>query len=375
MKLAVDLRSLHGQHFSGVESYIVNLLERLLPADRQNEYTLFYNGLRDRNFDSLKFINSSYKQTHIPNRLLNLSLRTLKYPRLDKLVSGMDVLFMPNWNSVAVSDNVRTVVTVHDVSPLLMPEAYGLKPRIWHRFLGIKTLLKRADHLLAVSNYTKTSLVNHCGIPAEKITVTPLGVDTQTYNPEIPEETLRDVRNRYELPGKFILYLGTVEPRKNLGRIIDAFDRLNDDTHLVIAGKWGWKYQEVQDKIRKSRNRRNILPLGYVLEEDKPAIIKLAAALCWPSLYEGFGLPVLEAMAVGTPVITSHVASMPEVAGDAAILVDPYSTDAIVNAVRVITTDDSLREKLVRKGLERSADFSWDTTAKQTMNALNNLSK
>lgn len=362
-EITVDLRSLNTSQFSGVESYTVHVMEELLLNDTDTVYKLFYNGFKKKEFSYFHFINATYLQTRIPNRILNISLKLFGYPKLERLAGPTDVLFMPNLNMVSVSPFTKVVLTIHDLSPLLLPNFYNLKTRIWHKFINIPKLVSRADKLIAVSEFTKTTLIEKLNVPANKITVAPLGVDTDNFRPSLSIDRLRDVRNRYSLPGDFVLYLGTVEPRKNISRLIEAFELVEEPIFLVIAGKLGWKYNGILEQIKNSPKRRYIKLVGYINEADKPYIMKLARVFAWPSLYEGFGLPILEAMAVGTPVLTSNVSSMPEVAGEAALLINPYNVPDIAKAISQLHTDNSLREQYIIRGLERSTQFSWKKCA------------
>ncbi len=375
MNIAVDLRSLHTSEFSGVESYTVNVLEQLMTRDRKNNYTLFYNGFRPKRFDYLHFINAKYRQTKYPNRLLNLALKFTGKPNLESLIGPCDVLFMPNWNVCSVKPGTKVILTVHDLSPLLLPEMYNAKARAWHSFINIKKLVTRVDAIVAVSQHTKDALAEVLHVPESKITVAHLGVDQEAFSPQLDIDELRAVRNRYGLPGDFLFFVGTIEPRKNLINIIEAFDRLDDGAHLVIAGKWGWKYREIMNRIAASPKRRLIKIIGYVPETDKPYIMKLARAFVWPSLYEGFGLPVLEAMAVGTPVLTSQVTSIPEVAGDAAMLVNPYNVQDISAGMKLLLRNEGLRHRYITKGLDKSKDFTWDKTAEKLSELINAMSR
>ncbi len=369
--IAVDLRSLHTAEFSGVESFTVNVLEQLLSDDRENTYRLFYNGFSRKEFEYFHFINAQYKQTRIPNRLLNLLLKFFRYPKIEALTGPCDVLFMPNWNMMMASDLTKVILTVHDLSPIAVPQFYNLKARVWHWFINIPKLLNRANRLIAVSEFTKISLIEKLHIPAEKITVAPLGVDHNNYRPNLSVERLRDVRNRYGLPGDFVLFLGTVEPRKNLSRLISALEQINEPLYLVIAGRLGWKYSALLKQIEQSPKRRFIKLLGYVPESDKPYIMKLARVFAYPSMYEGFGLPVLEAMAVGTPVLTSNVSSLPEVAGDSALLVSPYNISDITDGLLRLHTDSQLRDHYISKGIDRSHQFTWAKCAAIVKSVIN----
>jgi glycosyltransferase involved in cell wall biosynthesis len=369
--IAVDLRSLHSTQFSGVESYTVHVLEQLLGNDRKNIYRLFYNGYSQKKFEYFHFINAEFVQTRIPNRLLNISLKLFGYPKIEKLAGDSDAFFMPNWNMLSVNSITKVILTVHDLSPLILPEYYNFKDRVWHWFINIPKLINRANKIIAVSEYTKHSLIDKLKISPDKILVAPLGVDHENYHSDLNVDRLRDVRNRYSLPGDFVLYLGTIEPRKNIQRLIEAFEQVNEPIHLVLAGRLGWKYNAILKQIQNSPKRRFIKLLGYVDEEDKPYIMKLARVFAWPSLYEGFGLPVLEAMAVGTPVLTSNVSSLPEVADDAAILVNPYNVSDIAKGIIDLHTDLNLRKIYIDKGLERSKIFTWEKCAEIVKQGLN----
>lgn len=362
MNITIDLRSLHTAQHSGVEYFMVHAIEQLLKIDPKNQYTLYYNGFKARQFDQFHFINAHYKQTRIPNRALNLLQKFLRWPDVESLAGRTDTVLMPNLGITKISSTTKLVLVVHDLSPVLMPEMYSLKSRVWHRLVNLPKLARRADKILAVSEFTKQALVNQLQIDSNKIKVGLLGVDHERYHANLDSKRLREVRNNYNLPVEFVLFVGTVEPRKNVSRLIEALKYIPSHVHLVIAGKLGWKYREIIQTINNSSEARRIHYLGYVAEEDKPYLLKLARVMVWPSLYEGFGLPVLEAMAVGTPVVSSSVTSIPEVAGDAAILVNPYNIADIGKAVEMLIDDSPLRADLIRKGLQRAARFSWEHT-------------
>lgn len=373
MKIAIDLRSLQNGSISGVENYILNLLEHLIPAESSNSFTLFTNSYKSQDFSHLKFINTTTVSGRIPNRLLNLSLKFLNMPKFEKLFGSFDCLFLPNFNQFAIDPKTKLVITVHDLSPIVTPEFYDSRRRLWHSFVNIKKSLQRANHVLAVSEFTKKELIRIYNLPEQKITVTHLGVQTNIFHPNLSVDKLRNVRNIYGLPGSFYLFIATLEPRKNIPTLIKAFERLNNDADLVIAGKQGWKYKTIMDLISESPKRNRIKYIGYVEEEHKPHLLKLAKCLVWPSFYEGFGLPPLEAMAVGTPVITSQVSSLPETVGDAAIMVDPYSITDLAQAMSVGLVNETLREQLIAKGFEQIKKFDWQTTADKTLAVFNNL--
>ncbi len=375
MKIAVDLRSLQtgGAGVSGVENYILNLLEHLLAIDHDNQYIFFSNALLPESFEHLQYVNSTIVQTRIPNRVLNLLLKTLGRPHFEQLIGDFDILFLPNANHFGIAPGKKLVVTVHDLSPLITPQFYNLKRKFWHKFLNTKKIFKRADKLIAVSNHTKQDLIKLVGIGESKISVINPGINRDEFDPNISEDRLREARNVYGLPAKYLLFVSTLEPRKNLIGLIKAFEAIDSDAHLVIVGKLGWKYSEILDTLGKSKKKRMIKYLGYVDEVDKPAIMRLARAVVYPSFYEGFGFVPLEAMSLGVPVVTSQVSAIPEIVGDAALLINPYNLDDLAFALSEILENDTLRTQFITRGLERVKRFTWEHAAEQTLAVFNNL--
>ncbi len=371
MTIAIDLRSIQRGTFTGVENYTLSLLERMIREDKQNTYVLFYNGLSPVQAEDLRFLNTSVVVGRVPNKLLAISTTFAKRPDFAQLIgTKFDCLFMPNMNHVVLQPQKRLVVTVHDLSPVVLPEYYDIRRRLWHWSVGFRRTLHRADAIIAVSEFTKQQLVDVLHVPPSKITVVYQGIDAKRFHSDLSESHLRDVRNRYGLPGEYVFYCGTLEPRKNVERLIGAWERMEHRIPLVIAGKPGWKYRAIFNRAKKSPRARMIQFLGFVAEADKPALYKLAAVTAFPSLYEGFGLPVLESMAVGTPVVTSQVTSLPEVCGSAGVLVDPYDEAAIATGLDSVVGDRALRASLAAEGLMRAKEFSWDKTAAQTLAVL-----
>jgi glycosyltransferase involved in cell wall biosynthesis len=365
MKITIDLRSLSSGTVSGVENYALNLVEHLLPLDKKNSYTLFYNSLKLPKVD-LNFINSKTVITRYPNKLLNVAFK-FGAVELEKITGPADWVFMPNLNPIHLHHSTKLAVTVHDLSFLADPKFYDTKRRLWHYFLNVKKILHRANAIFAVSEYTKYDLVKRLQVPEHKIKTIYSGIDQSVFSRETPVPELRAFRNKMDLPGNFLLSLGTIEPRKNAPGLIKAFEKLDGPEWLVIAGKAGWSHQPIFQQIKKSKKSKKIKYLGYVAEAEKPLLIKLAQALVYPSFYEGFGFPPLESIASGVPVVASQVTSLPEVLKDAALLVNPYSVDSIAEGVRKILTDVPLREMLIEKGRQRVKQFSWDAAAQQVM--------
>jgi len=371
MKIAIDLRSLSSGTVSGVENYCINLVESLLLLDGQNQYSLFYNSMRAKQLPDFHYVNSRVAQSRIPSKILNMAFK-FNLTSIEKFTGSCDWFFMPNLNQFSISPNTKLAITVHDLSPVVTPEFYNLKRKLWHKFLNYKKAFERANVLFTVSEYTKSDLIRIFNIEPNKIKVVYPGINQQMFNQNIPLNRQRLVRNLYGLPGEFVLFLNTIEPRKNLAGVISAFEKIKSPASLVIAGRLGWKYKKDFKLIKNSKKSAKIRYIGYVSEEHKPALIKTAKVLVYPSFYEGFGFQPLEAMAVGTPVVASHLTSLPEMVGDAGLLVDPYNSNSLAGALDQVLENGKLREILIQKGLVQSEKFNWQRTAAETLKVFNN---
>lgn len=259
------------------------------------------------------------------------------------------------------------VVTIHDVAPLDHPEWMNPRFAAWYRFL-IPRLARRVKHIIVVSEFTRQRLITHSRIDPDKVTVVHCGVDAR-FQPQ-GQEAIVAARTALQLPtGRYVLSVGSLEPRKNLGRLLLAWERLlpelPPDVWLVLAGARG-KNLVFADVPELKQLPERVFMSGYVPDEMLPALYAGAMAFVYPSTYEGFGLPPLEAMACGTPVLTGNRASLPEVVGDAGVMVDPFSVEDIADGLRQLLLDDALRLALVPKGLKQAAKFRWDITAQHT---------
>ncbi len=363
MKIAIDIRCLMGNRYSGVGWYAYNLIKNLLQIDQENEYLLFYNSSKKVDLPKFDYPNVKYCGFNYPNKLFNLSLNFFNYPKLDLLVGGCDLFFSPNFHFLAVSSKVKLVVTVHDLSFLIYPQFFTLKQRLWHQLILSKKILKRADVVLADSISTKTDLIDLLKIENDKIKVNYLGVEERYFN-ILSSDDLNRIREKYNLPEKFILCLSTIEPRKNLEASIKAFEDLDSDLNLVIAGGNGWKTREVEKMIK---NNNKIKFIDYIDEIDKPAVYQLATIFLYPSFYEGFGLPLLEAMASGVSVIAGYNSAQVEVVNDCGLLVDPFDINQIKLALENLINNQELRKEFIDEGKKRAKDFSWQKTAERTL--------
>lgn len=274
------------------------------------------------------------------------------------------ILWSPtNTGPLAIKNQV---VTIHDLSPIDHPEWFSSRFAAWYQFL-LPRLTRRVEKIITDSNFTLSRLVEVLNIPEEKVQVIPLGV-SDNFQP-INQPALEQIQAKYNLTKPYILSLGSLEPRKNIIGITQAWNRINHDFpefELVIVGDTGFPFKD--PGIDRSISRLRLL--GRIADQDLPGLYSGALCFVYPSVYEGFGLPVLEAMACGAPVITSNTTSLPEVAGDACLLINPHSSEDISEAILKVLQDGNLRETLRIKGIHRAREFSWDTTAAQVWDTL-----
>lgn len=261
----------------------------------------------------------------------------------------------------------KVVNTIYDVVWLRYPETMDERnlKRIQQ---DIHYSIQRADRIVTISESTKQDLVQLLQIPEEKIVIAPPGVHVEAFQRIFTAEEQTTIKEKYGLPEKFILYMGTLEPRKNLERLVQAFAQLQQEKNLqqyslVLAGKQGWQYEGIFQHIQQYGLESKVICTGYVEETDKAAIYQMAELFVFPSVYEGFGMPVLEAMAAGVPVITSNVSSLPEAAGDAAVLIAPQNVEQLAGAMQELLTDQALRQQCIAKGYEQCKKFTWEKSA------------
>lgn len=266
---------------------------------------------------------------------------------------------------------------IYDMAYRACPHTVARKTRIWLE-LCMKRTCRHADHILTISEFSKREIIKYLGVCEQQITVIPCAVDHAIYHPDYTQEQIEKVRKKYAVEENYFLYLGTIEPRKNLERLVSAYARLcrgrQDVPQLVLAGKKGWLCEGIYKKVQELGMGDRILFTGYLAQEESPLLMCGAKAFIFPSLYEGFGMPPLEAMACGTPVIAADAASLPEVVGDAGILVDPESEREICEAMKNILEDRACRERLRKAGIERAGKYTWKKSSRMLIEAYRNLS-
>ncbi len=312
---------------------------------------------------------------HVPARTVSLGykpwrmlvwLGQLGRIGFDRLIPGA-ALFHATEHLLLPLRSVPTVLTVHDLIFRRYPQHHKPLNR-WYLNATMPLFCRRADHIIAVSEQTKRDVMAAYGVPADKITVIYEAADAR-FRPQ-PPDVVAAARNRYRLPERYLLFVGTLEPRKNLIRLLAAFERLHAmrlTDALVIVGKRGWLYDEFFARLEASPAKRAVIFPGWVDDADLPALYAGSQALAFPSEFEGFGLPVLEAMACGTPVVCSSTSSLPEVAGDAALLVDPLDVDALTAALSRVLGEPEFAAEMRQRGLRQAAHFSWAQAAQRTL--------
>ena len=355
---------------AGLGRYAESLARALVAAASEraeHPYALFYN--RERGVEPLAGLE------HLPARTVALGykpwrmlvwLGQLANVGFDRWLPGAK-LFHATEHLLLPLHSIPTVLTVHDLIFRHLPDHHKPLNR-WYLNLTVPLYCRRATHIIAVSECTRRDLMAAYAVPPEKITVVHEAADPR-FRPQ-PPEAVAAVRARYDLPERFLLFVGTIEPRKNLARLLAAFEVIHGEgltDGLVIVGRRGWLYGDFFARLEQSPARRAVIFPGYVPDEELPLWYSAADVLAYPSLYEGFGLPPLEAMACGTPVVVSNVSSLPEVVGDAALLVDPDDISELTVALWRLLTDEGLRAEMREKGLKRAAHFSWEKAARETL--------
>ena len=276
---------------------------------------------------------------------------------------GADLVHGPVFIAPVVA-SCPAVITIHDLSFIRFPALFRPTNRLYLTLMA-RLSARRARRVIAVSAHAAAETTQLLGVPPERIDVIYHGVDP-VFRP-LPDDEIAAFRQRQGVPDRFVLFLGTLEPRKNLIRLLEAFGRIyNGVVKLVLAGGKGWLYDELFARVENLGLGETVIFPGYVKGDDLPLWYNAATVVAYPSLYEGFGLPVLEAQACGTPVLTSNVSSLPEAAGDAALMVDPYDVEALATELNRLLTDASLRHELRERGLVHARQFSWPRTAQET---------
>jgi glycosyltransferase involved in cell wall biosynthesis len=348
-------------HFPGIGRYVDNLARALVSLLAEEEQLVLL-------FDPAHSP-SLPNQPHVENTVVPISPFSIHQqwaiPRLLRRLKA-DLYHSPYY-LMPYRPGRPTMLTVYDLIPLLFPHHVSTQARLLFRWT-MTLALRAADRVIAISSATRDDLLAHFSLSAERVLVIPLAADP-AFCPRPPTE-VEALRQKRRLPDPYILYLGSNKPHKNLSRLVEAWSHITQyatHTALVVAGAWDPRYPQSRQRAEALGLGDTIHFLGPVPEDDLPALYAGALAFVFPSLYEGFGLPVLEAMACGTPVACSNTSSLPEIVGDAALTFDPTSADAIAGALTCLLADADLRADRRKRGLRQAATFSWERTAQQTL--------
>lgn len=345
---------------AGVHQYILHLLRHLSRAGNGIRLTALIGAKAPEPTSDLTMLRS-HQDTSTPSR--RVLWEQLTQPQVLRRIEA-DLVHGPVFVGPFIAP-CPVVTTIHDLSFIRFPHLFRPANRLYLTTMT-RISARRARHLIAVSEHAARESVDLLGIPREKITVVYHGVDA-AFRP-LPTEEVAIFRERKGLPERFVLFVGTLEPRKNLTRLLEAFARVDGARgKLVLAGGKGWLYDDLFAKVQELGLGDSVLFAGYVPSEELPLWYNAATAFAYPSLYEGFGMPVTEAQACGTPVLTSNTSSLPEAAGEAALLIDPHDEEAIAAGLRRLLDDDGLRECLREQGLKRARTFNWSRTARETI--------
>jgi glycosyltransferase involved in cell wall biosynthesis len=292
--------------------------------------------------------------------------------KLFKNNEKLDVFYSPT-HYLPLNFRVPSVISILDVSYMHFPKLFKKKDLMMLKYWG-KYSIKKSKKIITISESSKSDIINLYKVPAHKVEVVYPGIkhESRITNHELDME---DLKEKFGIKNEYILFVGTLQPRKNIKRLIEAYSKLNTEATLVIVGKKGWQFEEIISSPEKYGVKPKVKFIENALDEDLSALYKHAEFFILPSLYEGFGLPVLEAMSYGCPVITSDVSSLPEAGGDAALYVDPESTEDITKKMQELLDDKELREKLIKKGHEQVKKFSWEKSAKETMKVIESVVK
>jgi len=373
MRIGIDARGIY-RELDGIGRFGVNILKELAHIDNSNEYIIYKNTqMRHLIVNKPNFIE---KVIDVPRFTIREQIVLPRMLKKDKL----DVLYCLH-NVLPIFYNGKSIVTIHDIMAIAFPWFYSAFPFV-KRYIGlyyfklfVKLSVKKANKVIVTSKHTRKEVMQYLNLSEDKVKICPEAADV-IFRPIKDDNLLNNVLEKYKIHKPFILYAGNFKPYKNLRNLIRAYNLLNVARgfiprkglpELVMAGgdkKYGPLLKEF---TQKKGLEEKINFIGYVNQDDLPVLMNGALLFVFPSIYEGFGLPPLEAMACGTPVITSNISSLPEVVDDSAVLVDPYDTKEIANAIERVLVDKELREKLISKGLERVKLFSWEKCARETL--------
>ncbi len=368
MKIVLDISYFQIER-AGYGHHTTELLNTLLNYDRENEYILWGWSFSIDKKAVCKFAreNVVIKLSKIPGFIKRFYFNKLKFPDVKYIVGDYDI-FHSCEPLMPPIKNKKSIITIHDLAYKKFPNLFQSQVLKWDKIIAQNVY--RTDSIIVPSEQTKNDVINAFKVPEDMVNAIYLPVDDKFYH-SIDKLLIEKVKEKYKLLFPFILFVGTIEPRKNITVLIEAFEKLHKlkklELHLVLVGKLGWYYKPILDRISKSSIKNKIHLLHYIPLDDLVAIYRLAEFLVYPSIYEGYGVPVLEAMASGTAVITSRSSSLIEIAGDSALFFEPSDSDKLRDAILNLCEDTNLKKNLINKGLERIKKFDRKTAAEKIL--------
>ena len=376
MLIGIDTNLLLRTRPSGIEVYLAELVRLLPVVAPQHRYRLYFNYVRSRHNERVASFSACQVETRtcrIPPQLLEPLHRYAGLP-IDWLTGKVDLMFYPSF-VVQPQRHGRVVVTVHDLIPFTHPE-FCEAWLIRHFTARVPQSIRRADAIIAVSRYTADTMSQVLGVERERVYIVPNGIHEQFRHVAGGGDPLETAR-RFGIDGPYVLFVGTHEPRKNLPRLLRAYGAMKSAVRrrhrLVLAGKGAWDEAAIAAAIAEVPADSRVIQLGHVAAADLPGLYYGASAFCFPSLVEGFGIPPLEAMASGCPVLAADIPALREVLGDAAMFADPLSVDALRDGLERVLEDADLQSTLRERGARRAADFSWERTARETVSVFERI--
>ncbi|MDD4761913.1 MAG: glycosyltransferase family 1 protein [Candidatus Pacebacteria bacterium] len=377
MNILIDVRFLGKETMSGVGEYASSLIAELIKSSPEQNFKLLYNGWHK---NPPPFLWTERKNVEIidwnlPNKFFNLSSKIFNWPNIEK-IARPNIAFSPHLQSLSLK-NTPHVLTIHDLSFLHYPSFFSKSQRLWHFLQNCRAQSKKASHIITDSEFTKSDLIDFFKIPPEKISVVYPGINSsfRFLQTEKEKEDLNKFVKKQNLFNPYLLYLGSFEPRKNISAVIRAFNEVKkekdfSELELVLAGSKEWLFDEVRREIFSSPFRNFIKIKNNIIPSERVFLYNEAKAFLYPSFFEGFGFPPLEAQSCGIPVIAGNRSSLPEILGDSAILVDPWKISELTFAIKKIMLEKNLSEDLKKRGLENVKKFNWTFSASKILKIL-----
>ena len=389
LNIVVNINPLKQENISGVGKYLYEILSRLLVLDQSNQYFLFSYGRKNKDIDPRlpQSHNIHYIHYNYPSKLIFI-LSFFNFPKIDFIkgengkfikadivwLANLDICNLKYTLPTGRQEKTKLITTIHDLSFKIYPQFFNLKRRLWHFLVKPRSLLRRSDKIITVSQNTSLDIQNIYEINREKILIMNLGI-SKKYK-VLESDKLENIKSKYGLSKDFILFVGTKEPRKNILSLLKVFQKIkSNDLELVIVGAQGWKekkWRDFYDGLDKSIKSR-IKIIDYCSEEYLPALYNLAKIFVWPSFYEGFGLPILEAMACGCPVITSNNSSLPDIVKDKALLIEAFNTQMLLVAMNSLLKDKELYSFYKEKEFDQNYYSNWDKSAEKILNLFDKI--